>query len=65
MAKKKPSKNLTRSVSPKKKTIRNLTPAELHSVKGGATADARMADVKRVADARIADARIADAKRNF
>jgi hypothetical protein len=42
--KKKPSKKVS-SLKPKKKTIRNLTAAELHSVRGGA--DAQMRDMKR------------------
>ena len=44
--KKKPSKK-PGNLKPKK-TIRNLSPAELHSIKGGAMADmARMADAQK------------------
>ena len=55
--KKKPSKKVT-SLKPKKKTIRNLTAAELHSVRGGSGvgADAKMADAKRI-DSRFMDAK--------
>lgn len=60
--KRKPAKKVT-GLKSKKKTIRNLTPSELRSVRGGTlvAADAKMADAKKV----WADARMADAKKTF